>query len=253
MEALHWISANRRGSLQLDSEPQDGTKGGRRGSVVSIKLPLITSPRPVVREEGSKVLFPERKEAMVEPRTLPPNSQLLAARRGSFSSTGSDDQSNPSTFNFKPSKGVKHFYVSNPSSPVPSALQIPKSKGFGEVAANFAKASKSVVRRMSTGCMEQTEEKVGVLGVLAEKLGISGSQHGLAEKVYTVMIHPVPQAQSPPLHPETPADPEAGTLLDPMHYPSSSRSDLKVKLKHHCQWIRKGEQGFLQGKKTSHW
>jgi hypothetical protein len=101
--------------------------------------------------------------------------------------------------------------------------------------------------------MEQTEQKVGVLGVLAEKLGILGSQRGLAEKVYTVMVHPVPQAPSTPLKPATPTDLEAGTLLDPMHYPSSSPSDLKVKLKQHCQWIRKGEQGFLQGKKPSHW
>lgn len=252
MEVHNWIRAGRRGSLQLD--PQDGTKGERRGSAVSIKLPLLGSPRLVAREQGSKVLLPERKEVRVEPRTLPPNAQLLAARRGSFSSTGSDDQSNAPTFAFKPSKGVKHFYVSNPSTPAPSsALQLPKSKGFGEVAANFAIASKSVVRRMSTGCMEQTEQRVGVLGVLAEKLGISGSQQGLAEKVYTVMIHPVPQSPSTPLQPPTPTDPEAGSLLDPMHYPSSSPSDLKVKLKQHSQWIRKGEQGFLQGKKSSHW
>ena len=251
MEARRWIRADRRGSLQLDCEPQDGTKGDRRGSAVSIRLPLLVSPRPVVREEGSKVLFPERKQARVEPQTLPPNAQLLAARRGSFSSTGSEDQANAPTFTFKSSKGVKQFYVSNPSTPAPSALQLPKSKGFGEVAANFAIASKSVVRRMSTGCMEQTEERVGVLGVLAEKLGILGSQHGLAEKVYTVMIHPVPQAPSTPLQPDTPTDPEAGTLIDPMNFPSSS--DLKVKLKQHCQWIRKGEQGFLQGKKPSHW
>ena len=247
----NWTRTGRRGSLQVESEPQDGLGRGRKGSAVTLKLPFLGTPGSVVREEGSGVVKLGRKTALVEPRTVPASGLLYAGRRASFCSTGSEDLTTPPAFPIKPSKGVKYFYQSNPASPAPSAPTQPSvSKGFTETSAHYRLAKPVMTRRMSTGSMEPVQEQVGVLGVLADRQGIVGSQQRLAEKVYTVLVKPIPQSPLTPLQVDSPVDLEAGTYLDPSMYPSSSLATMKSKLKAHCQWIRKGEQGFLQGKKS---
>lgn len=251
MALSNWTRTGRRGSLQLDSEPLDGLKRSRKGSAVSLKLPLLGTPGLAAREEGSKVLKQEKTTARVEPRSVPANGLLYAGRRASFNSAGSDDLPNPPIISIKPSKGVKCFYQSNPVSPAPSAPSQPSnSKGFAEISAHYRAADSKVMRRMSTGSMELEQKQAGVLGVLADRLGIVGSYQKLGEKVYTALINPVPQSPLTPLQLDPPTDLETGTFLDPSQYSSSSPAEIKNKLRAHCQWIRKGEQGFLQGKKS---
>ena len=247
MDLSDAIKNRRRSSLQLDPNalPVDGINTQRRGSGVTFKLPAVTSPCNLVRCACSKPKLAEGKLKTVEPQSVPPNMFLSANHRTSVSSTSSTD----SKIDIKPSKGVKCFYQSNPCSPVaPIAGNLQRTEGFADTAEQFVQKTAPVFRRMSTGDMSAFDGKTEVVNALAGKLGYSGSKRDLAQKVYAVFLKPVPESPTVPATDTSPESVETGTYLDLASYSSTSQAQTRSKLKEHCNWIRKGELGFLQGK-----